>query len=468
LLATYTIVLTCLQVGAIGILASTMSATTLSAFLTTYGLIAAIYFAPALPIMLDEIFNLNFLWRWYDEEFVLLHIPVTGFVQLVAPFSTLTTVEMWYAGIASWLVVLVPLIAARMLLVPRAFVKSRGFTLRLFKVLDKSMNFANRLTGGVTLVKERGELPGDNPVAWREVSRRSLGQARYLFRILAVLILPVIPLILVVALGRNERGQQSGIPMSALIFVMLSGAAAFLTLMAANTFVTERSSQTLSVLLTTPMTGRDIVREKLSGPFRVLKVVAIPVVILLLLECWWEWPIGTLRSSNDMYLSHYDSAMPVMQLTAGLLTLIIIMPQFIWLGAIIGMRSKGTYTALFSALAGAIAWVATGPLLLALFVVILEYLDINLFNYGMWDEFFATVTLLVLGITSPAPSLVFTEFAEEGIFNSVVISPYLLVGFILIVHTCVVLALRRYCLASADRWLGRVPGKVELDVAVAA
>ena len=37
-----------------------------------------------------------------------------------------------------------------------------------------------------------GELPGDEPIAWREVAKKALGQARYLFRILALIMLPVI------------------------------------------------------------------------------------------------------------------------------------------------------------------------------------------------------------------------------------------------------------------------------------
>lgn len=472
LTASYTVLLTALQVAAVGMLASSFTATTLGAFLLTYGLLAAIYFVPVLPMLIEELFGIYFLPNWYtDEPVVVMHIPAVAYAFHVLDSGfgggTSRAVLIW-AAISGWAVVVLPLVLARLALVRRAFAKPRGLTLVLFKFLDKVMNRANRVTGGVKLVKERDNFPANNPVAWREVSRRSLGQARYLFRILSLLMIPVIVLGAVLYIARVDRGRQGGEPMTFLIFMILGGAAAILTLMSANTFVTERTHQTFSVLLTTPLTGRQIVKEKLSGPFRMLKVVAIPVIVLLLMECWWEWPLSDVADYNRG--RYYTAGPPGMQLAVGLLVLVVIMPQFIWLGAYVGLRSKGTFTALFTALFSAVAWLGVGPLLVTLcWFIADEVLDVQMFSNHVYSAVGYTILVPLYCMTSPAPPLVLSEFADQRMYDDVLFPHYPLMAILLGWHLLLTLGLRWLCLANADRWLGRVPGpEVEDPVMPAA
>src|SRR6516164_7222737 len=59
-------------------------------------------------------------------------------------------------------------LAARSVLVARAFVPPKNILLGMFHKLDSFFNSANRLTGGIVLVRDGDPLPGREPVAWRE------------------------------------------------------------------------------------------------------------------------------------------------------------------------------------------------------------------------------------------------------------------------------------------------------------
>ncbi len=84
------------------------------------------------------------------------------------------------------------LLLARHFLLRRASVPPGNLLPRLFALLDRLMQWANRFAGGVVLLRERGSLPGDDPVYWRETQRRALGKPHYLLRVLCVLEIPTV------------------------------------------------------------------------------------------------------------------------------------------------------------------------------------------------------------------------------------------------------------------------------------
>ena len=79
-----------------------------------------------------------------------------------------------------------------MFLESRAFVPARNYLLEFFRLLDGIFTDMNHVTGGIVLSKDVNLLPGTEPVAWRETSKKSLGTVRYLFRMLMVLELPLL------------------------------------------------------------------------------------------------------------------------------------------------------------------------------------------------------------------------------------------------------------------------------------
>jgi hypothetical protein len=57
----------------------------------------------------------------------------------------------------------------------------------LFRWLDAVMQRANRLFGGFAFRSRDRALPEDDPIAWRELTRTTLGRPHYLARLLVAL-----------------------------------------------------------------------------------------------------------------------------------------------------------------------------------------------------------------------------------------------------------------------------------------
>ncbi len=151
------------------------------------------------------------------------------------------------------------LAAARVFLLSRAFVPPRNILLELFQGLDRLFNDVNVVTGGVVLVHDGSIFPDKNPIAWRETSKKSLGTFRYLFRVLVVLELPI----LFVAQQLRLSAIQNTSAVSILLYGLWIIAVAMTCIHASSVVSAERSRQTLDSLLTTPITGRVMMIEKL-------------------------------------------------------------------------------------------------------------------------------------------------------------------------------------------------------------
>ena len=79
------------------------------------------------------------------------------------------------------------LLLARFYFVRRAFAPARNRLLGIFRWLDSAAQRCNRLIGNVTFRARDRALPGDDPIAWREMTRTALGRPHYLVRLLVVL-----------------------------------------------------------------------------------------------------------------------------------------------------------------------------------------------------------------------------------------------------------------------------------------
>src|SRR5690606_25448372 len=91
----------------------------------------------------------------------------------------------------------------------------------------------------------------------------------------------------------------------------------------------ERSRQTLDVLLTTPLTSETIVREKLAGTWRLMRVLWVPLATVYLFQFWWICFVVDGDMSNLLY--------PVV---GGGLAMLIYPPLIVWLGFYAGLRSR--------------------------------------------------------------------------------------------------------------------------------
>ena len=123
-----------------------------------------------------------------------------------------------------------------------------------------------------------------------------------------------------------------------------------LSAFAANAFVSERISQTLEVLLTTPLVARDIVRQKARMLTRFMWVVAIPLATVFAMEAWAE--------AGATHWSRYGQTMANASryLSWAFLSIAVYLPLVLWLSLWIGLKMRTRFRAILTALAVIVGW----------------------------------------------------------------------------------------------------------------
>ena len=343
----YVLLLAALQVGALALMFSAWCRTTVSAFLCTYVGGAAFYGLP--PLLYEtarEVGAIRTNTGFSIEAFFYLHIPPALYEEAHGDFADAVT----SSGVILISIVLF-ISLARIGLVRRAFTPPSNFFLRSFRRLDGWMHRANRLTGGRTVLRAGGELPEAEPIAWRELSRKGLGQPQYLVRILLAVEIPVVALCLAGALKLSVHSGQSELH-SMLAACVGTLAVLALSVQAANAVVSERVQQTLELLLTTPLTAREIVLQKARALRRFMWVLAIPLLTIFGTECWIEHGRpGHFPDPTAAYI------------VCAVLTVAIYLPLVSWLSLWIGLKMRTRFKAIMAALAAVIGW-AVGPLVI--------------------------------------------------------------------------------------------------------
>ncbi len=440
----WALLLTTLQVGAFALMCSCLFRSTTGAFVGTYLLGFLFYFG---PIYLWSLFDaresglqaIQEMWNFVFEpvfgspvfarrEQVLLAWvpPAMLFENLIV---TTTPTLIFARSLPSILTVVILLILSRVFLVRRAFVPPGNAVLSWFRKLDGlfvRLN-ENRLTKGRVVFSDATTLPESEPIAWRETRKKSLGTVRYLIRVFLVLEAPVLAVCLLMVI--LEVGH--GIPdeLSLMFFLMWMLAVLLVVVKASSLISGERTHETLDVLLTTPLSTEEIVSQKLRGLWRLLFVVAVPLLTIILFETWLRGIITPRwggRSSSGLYL------------VSSLLAVFIYLPLAAWLSLYFGMRMKTQSRALFGSLAAIVGW-CLGPLLLLIPIFVM-------FTTGPEDS------LMFLMLASPATIIPFTEFTD---LHQIIRPPWLAVVLNFLFYGMMVLLIRGKCLRDASRHLGR-------------
>lgn len=312
---------TILMIGAIGVACSAWCRTTAGAFISTYAIVLALF--PGLPVIAEEFglfrpyggglaqgiakvgvdlrlwseerdsiflfFGAYPVIRWMDTRSLNAAGLPTAFLARPAWVVLLQTLPLLVPTIAS-------LVAARLVLVPRAEVKPKRYLARAFVALDRSFREWNdRYAKGIEVIKTRGTLPDYAPVAWRETTKTTLGSFRYLVR---MLLLVEVPVLFIGLLGAGSSDQFGSGLLTMVAALLWLGAGLLVASKAAGLFPGERARQSLDVLLATPMPSRQIVREKLAGVWRLILVSAVPLMSTFGL-------IAYLRFSVNGTFGHY-------------------------------------------------------------------------------------------------------------------------------------------------------------------
>jgi ABC-type transport system involved in multi-copper enzyme maturation permease subunit len=425
----YILLVTGVQVGAWALMCSCFFRTTVQAFIWCYVLGTAFYLGPAL---IAVFFELLLDSRVGDEDVFFAFLPPyiyadtmrSGFAKLVA-----RSVPCVFSAVVFFAM-------ARVFLLRRAFVRGRSALLRVFQGLDRFWGRWNRLFGGIVLLREPDTLPTDRPIVWREVTKKSLGRTTYLLRVFLLIEVPVLLTAGPIAAYAHPGWQAEAL---SLIVGLLWGLAALvLVVRGANSIVSERTNQTLDVLLTTPITSRDIVKQKVRGARRVSVVLAIPIATVVLLEAWAEgggWAAG-----------RYDYSVPA-YLAFALIPLVVLFPMLTWLSTLFGLRMRTRGRATIMAVVLVTVWVVLPFLILFLLD---EAFDLINVDDPPWSFLF---------LLSPGALILFPEdwSAIDYLLEDHVWTAF---GLAYAWYGMLCFAFRWICLWKADKYLGRAaPGR---------
>jgi ABC-type transport system involved in multi-copper enzyme maturation permease subunit len=425
----YVLLLGALQVGAIALACSAWFRTTVGAFVGTYIFGALFYLGPVLALALFRMATRWDLGPGPDDVFF-IHFP-PALMDYADSRSSENIVVCSLPAVAS---IIVFLTLARVFLVRRAFLPESQFFRRMFRGIDGFMQRINRITGHRLILKPSGDLPGDAPIAWREMSRKSMGKAHHLIRILVAIEIPVVALCIVCAVGgANYSGQVEGLTALAAVVGVVTVLA--LSVQAANTIVSERVQQTIEVLLTTPLTGREIVLQKARALRRFMLVLAVPLITIFGVECYTEADLG--RKDTDGGFVTYAVCAAV--------TLAIYFPLVSWLSLWIGLKMRTRFKAIIAAIATIVGWNALPFLAAILSISWLREFGINVNR------------LMSFMFASPIMIVALNEMAElheyANMYNQSGAWAFILVNSLF--YGAILLFLRHHALKHADTWLRR-------------
>lgn len=299
--SSYILILTTLQVAAISIMVSAWAYSSVVSFIGSYVMTGLITFLPVIviffigfiPSALDGFKRDPFFYILRDENILLGLFPFYWFdVSAIRRQASLPIIMFQTSGIA--VSTLLAFAAARYLLIWRAFGKPKQILKRIFGWFDQVMSKANRYTGGVTLAKgDSLKLLETKPILWREFHSRLLAKPQHAFRLLLVILIPTIlycvfagVVICYDAYGNIRMWHEGTVVLIMLYFPL---AALITAIISSSAFAKERSQQTLEVLLTTPISTRQIVNEKAHVAWRVIHLLSIPYLLLVSLSFVFKW-----------------------------------------------------------------------------------------------------------------------------------------------------------------------------------
>ena len=421
----YVLLLTCLEVGALAILCSAFCATTVAAFVAAYLLLAFLWVGWPL------LFYLTMDYSGSAEQTAFVFVPYISCYQ-TSPTQDLGGLVLNTAHLLAMTFVM--LVLAYVFTAKRAFVVPRNRLRQFLGLVDAFFSRLNKAFGDVRLIREAATLPGDRPVAWRETTRRSLGKTAYLVRLMVAAEAVVVIGVAGWVVDEPAFGRATGL--YAMIFIAWILAVLLVTVVSANTVAAERVRQTLDVLATTPMRGRDIVRQKLSGVWRLIAVLAVPLITLYVVDCFWGFP------RYARYGGYYSWREVGWGARLGLMlaATAVFLPLVAWLAMWIGLKVRSRARAITVSLLVLFAWNA-GPLLLFILVETATGAgrSMRCLEPGLLVSPAAWVVLVQLG-------------GGLGLLGEGSLAPFV---WALAGHAALLLIFRALCLYRADRYLGR-------------
>ncbi len=431
-----------IQTGSLALLCSAYFRTTVGALIWSYLGLVIMFVGPAIGWLIVGSVTGKSVGQWLQKFGFdrltwepVVNLPFFGPAAVFGP--NILRLSAWLLIVHSVMVLVasgVFLIVARLCVVRRAFLLSNNVMLSVFKRLDRvflRLN-DNPLTRGFVLVGDTAPLPGDEPVAWRETAKRSLGKAQYLMRVFIALEIPVTVLCALIV-GWANRGDVLG---ALLVPVWVIGVL-ILAAQSASLIAGERSHQTLDVLCATPLAGADIVRQKFRSVRRLMLVLAIPLFTIFGFESALRWRLPEQVFSANAPVREFD--LPL-YLVCSTLSVAVYLPLVAWLALGIGLKVKTQARAILGSIAAIAAWCFAPVLLVEMPLSILFGNQ----NGDLLREFSRMLSpVSIIGANEHA-----FRFNLSGAPWTAVFVNFLGYGAALVV-------VRHLCFKNADRLLGR-------------
>jgi ABC-type transport system involved in multi-copper enzyme maturation permease subunit len=256
-------------------------------------------------------------------------------------------------------------------------------------------------------------------------------------RILLVLELPVF---FIGAALIRARGRQGGEGLTFMVFALWILVALAISALAPNTVLSERTNQTLEALLTTPLTGREILLQKMRGLRRLLIVFMVPFFTLFVMK--------TLVRYGDYRRPGYDAEQVAAYAICSVGMVLLYLPMLAWVGMWLGLRLRRRAVAVIAMLLLVVVWNVL-PIVVG---VVLHETHVMSTGEPPGSYMF---------LLSPAATVI---FAEMNVFDDLFDGWALPMTVAFLWHGGILLFVRRLCLDRADKYLGRVPSEPEYVV----
>ena len=405
-LGIYILLLTCMQTAAVAIALSAWCRGSIAALLGTYSFLLVMYAGPALWNFISEGGN----WSGTNQ----LEPFWPGNLLFSGKNAFFMALE---SSIPIQLSIVFALSFARWALPRRAQITGSGLFLSLFRRLDALFERGDAKLGRP---RRHRDLPDHNPVAWRELHRRTLANWRYMIRFLVPLIGLLVCILSLVTFYGSLQSVNSFLhigSMALLLFALL-----IVLAIGSTAISTERSQQTLDVLLTTPMTARSILTQKLRGLQRISRTLTF--IGLLMVLCAPHSLISGYNRSNWVAAIAYFVILP---------------PLFTWFAVAIGLLIHNRNRALIFSVTGGCLWLGI--------IMGLVYLFDKIFHVSQGSPLAILVYL--------TPGFLPILNVLRGEFNHMFGGAPLVITVFILWHGGLWYFLRWWCLRHADRLMRR-------------
>ncbi len=422
LYSAFTLFLTCLWVGALALECSAHEATTFQALLRCWGFCLA--FATCCSVGSTPFLPILFLTTGPPGVNGLFFVPLVG------------TAVIYLAPTLFFLA------RARHVLETRAFVQRRNPFGHQFKKLDQYWKDLRKLLRALSRRRDGEAIALAEQVIRKELgvtgdSRPwSLGEF-LLMRMQVPNLLAwgiILGMIVLIILATSvfldpKSGGGFGFVIGALWIVVLLT----VPIQSANAVASERMSERIGPILTTPLTAREILDEWLAPVRRWSQFLARPLFVVFAIEAVIK--LYTSEASSERW------ANPALYIVVSVLTVLVYFALARWICFWIGLRIRNQIRALMTALLLVVAWCVI-PLVASGYLV-----QTGLLPPG-WEQ--------PLRYVSPISVIDTAEAIGRSGDRATNVAMIELAFINLGIAAILLLAIRQRCLTNTDRYLGRI------------